>query len=927
MKRALFVLLPLLVLLSTSLHAAGPVLVRDLEPTALDPARTAFLIHLVPLGPHAVFFLQPQGPVTTGPPELWASDGTPAGTLPLDLPFGPNDQLVFLDATASVAFFLDFPPSGWPDTTLWRTDGTREGTFRLTGPLQSEADFLDRMVIHRGVFYFSPCDSAHGCELWRSDGTVAGTRLLKDLVPGPESGRPRILTSAGSTFYFFADSSDGPDLWRSDGTAAGTARVAGFRAGAIPRNAIAADDRLFFTLSVPAGSAARQDLWVTDGTAAGTHAVAPFDGSRKGLSTVIDLLGVLRGSVLLAGQDPKGRVQIWASDGDASHPVTAFPPGFLIARGQLAIVNGRALFPGPGGALWVSRGSLATTRQLGCAQGCPTVGQRSGYPTFFVRNGLAWFGGQDPHGDEPWVTDGTGPGTRRLADVNRFAGSFPRFFPGLTEDTVFFAAFSSENGNELWSSDGTVAGTVRLGGWLLSSSEISPWVVPVGGRAVFLVSDVHGVQIFGTGGTPGDATPLASLARSGGSFPSGIVPFRDGVLFIACVDSRTGVWASDGTSGGTALVHSTPLFCQDEDLLTIRTLGGLGFFPGLQKGEIWWELWRTDDTPAGTFPVHDGGLHDSLSALAPFRGEMLFTTQGSQQGGGLGTTFWSTDGTVAGTRNLFGPVAIRYPSDFHEVGDQLFFQAQGPGFGQELWRTDGKPEGTRALKALGSGQPVPTAGFLPDGKDVLFVFGASPNGQLWRTDGTAAGMKRILPDKAGGPADIQGLVRFGGSFYFVARIGGGGAPALFRSDGTAAGTVPVRTLGLDLYGNVPAPQLTVAGGTLFFTAADAAHGTELWRTDGTTAGTVLVKDVRPGRETSAIGSLTAAGDRLWFTAADGVHGMELWTSDGTRAGTRMVSDLAPGSISSSPRWLTPTAQGLFFSADDGVSGRELWLLP
>src|SRR5262245_62031164 len=90
------------------------------------------------------------------------------------------------------------------------------------------------------------------------------------------------------------------------------------------------------------------------------------------------------------------------------------------------------------------------------------------------------------------------------------------------------------------------------------------------------------------------------------------------------------------------------------------------------------------------------------------------------------------------------------------------------------------------------------------------------------------------------------------------------------------------------------PMVNV-NGTLFFAADDGVNGQELWKSDGTAAGTIMVKDIRPGANGSFPENLTAVGNTLFFAADDGVNGTELWKSDGTAAGTILVKDINPGS--------------------------------
>ena len=75
-------------------------------------------------------------------------------------------------------------------------------------------------------------------------------------------------------------------------------------------------------------------------------------------------------------------------------------------------------------------------------------------------------------------------------------------------------------------------------------------------------------------------------------------------------------------------------------------------------------------------------------------------------------------------------------------------------------------------------------------------------------------------------------------------------------------------------------------GSLFFTADDGTSGRELWKSNGTAAGTVLVKDLKPGADTSSPSGLTNVTGRLFFAADDGTNGIEIWkTSSAALEGT------------------------------------------
>ncbi|HIF90627.1 MAG TPA: hypothetical protein EYQ58_03685, partial [Candidatus Poseidoniales archaeon] len=188
-----------------------------------------------------------------------------------------------------------------------------------------------------------------------------------------------------------------------------------------------------------------------------------------------------------------------------------------------------------------------------------------------------------------------------------------------------------------------------------------------------------------------------------------------------------------------------------------------------------------------------------------------------------------------------------------------------------------------------------------------------------------------------GDGQVRYITKMGNNLYFQAEDTHANGTELWKSDGTASGTIMLKDIcpQVNCDGN-PRPgdtlgynqEMTVIGNTLYFEAsstycASSPCTTELWKTDGTTSGTVMVKAFDQGQ----LKYMTPVGNTLFFQADDSISGRELWKSDGTESGTMMVKDINTeiSDLGSSPYGLTPIGNTLFFTADDGINGQaQLW---
>ena len=755
-------------------------------------------------------------------------------------------------------------------------------------PLPPASGRPHELTAGRDLLFFTADDGFAGFELWATNGTAGNAYRVADICPGSCGSFPRQITAAGKLVYFLArDPAHGEELWRSDGTAAGTFLLADLAPGASQGGLfvtplVAAGSRVFFVATRVVGPAVRQELWTSDGTPRGTARLAEL--------AAMTLLAPVGGHMLFVGFDASHGQELWRSDGT--------PAGTRLLRD---------IARGPTSAL--SAGELNVT--------------------FDVLDGRLYFPAFDEaHGVELWRSDGTAAGTRLVRDIVPGPGSSWPFYLRAVGSRLFFMA-EAASGRRLWRSDGTAQGTRPAGG------PAGTPLFTLGDAVLLLVEDpaASDKELWIAGGA-GGARRLLSLP--GWHQFGGFASLGGEVVFLLSGDELE-IWKTDGTPAGTAPISGIE-GASAFDLVAFR---GFAYFTGSAPGQGD-ELWRSDGTAAGTglfADLHTGDRSSSPLGLLDLNGTLLFTADD----GPHGREVWRSDGTRAGTALVAelvmpNPDPEGFPTSpvlLGRTGDAVLFAADGA-----LWRTAGVPgDPVRLHDGLGVVEPARVAGSL------VFFFSAVQDEtedqwvvSLWRSDATAAGTI-ALAEVARGDADFQHgplapptprfLAVAGNDLYFL-------SDGLWRSDGTPAGTA--RLFDDPCAGGCDSTfELAAVGETLFFGNLAFDLGTqrtrnEVWRSDGTAAGTFPLRAVlevslaEHGARADgfALRSFTAAGERLFFVADDAVHGAELWVSDGTAAGTRMVRDLRPGPAGSSPVWLTAHGAGVFFAADGGPRGQELW---
>jgi len=470
-----------------------PTLLADLTPGP-DGSTVRFF---VPTPNGALFLLYP-GQLGAGTPTLWATDGTPGGTVSIEPPDLELPLAPVLWLTEPYVYFDGIDTStGKPG--LWRTDGTLEGTVQIAEDLSFGT--RAKSLSHGGLLVFlagAPAAEPEDVdlELWASDGTAAGTVRLRDYLQPPLGVFGSFVEYAGAIYYLDDDPAlTALALWRTDGTPGGTGLVK-----VLPD----ASFQLLWSTSSGLYLQARRAtdgalaLWASDGTGAGTHLVLTL-GPQSSLVTPAQFLGELGAWTFWAFSTPSIAPAIWVSDGTAG----GTRPILEVAEDDF---------------------------------GAPRVD-----PFIVPFAGRAYLAADDGNtGREVWRTDGTPEGTEIAIETEPGPASSLVSFRGLA-GKLYLALQDPDLGLEPRISDGTAAGTHLLGDLCPGPCSSDPLrFSPAGNETAFLARDPDGrYQVWVTDLTADGTMPLTDFA--GGVSAGGSQPLAVGNFFV--------FQANDGVTG------------------------------------------------------------------------------------------------------------------------------------------------------------------------------------------------------------------------------------------------------------------------------------------------------------------------------------------------------------------------------------------
>ena len=819
--------------------------------------------------------------------------------------------------------------AGTSQQHLYVQGGDGNGTFSIDADGQSVTKVLPFETYNETNHYYGSAarnaiaglgtialfgynDLLHGDELWRSDGTKQGTYLLKDLIKGPASAHPESFAAWRGTVYFTTPplrnqrnlpnpndpaNFDPPQLWRSDGTPTGTELVTSL-------------DTLVWFPDSQVGDWGRP------------VALQPGPNSLYFITVAFEGIYIFEYILWRSDGTAQGTVQMKHPNGDTPLHAT----NFLQSIGELTFFadNQNQMFSED--YQWL-RGKLWRTD--GSQQGSVQLSEQLAFPTMTILDGRAYFvlhtenefilarTNEDATSVETVGVIRPASSNWEIVDINLEANG-TSVFVRISGDSS-----SQASPNELWrysSVEQSISKVIDISSWNYSSVVNDDFLYFVNGP-------LNNTELWRSDGTTVGTAPFIDLNPNGSSDPRPIQLFGDAMWFTAYDGSSEKLFRSDGTAVGTKAVLNGPaLGSLPQQFVSLKsgstlfrrefgvyqegsgdyyTTGGTSLTTSLlesPQGKITCSNYRPENGTAA--PCDSTPLPIGNGALILSPGTLWFTDGSNTENGTrvVKTDLWPDFSLANSSLNkkalslLNQTTALFFTLERHPDWDQW----ENRIYIRKLWRTNGSPAGTKLVKSLSFADQfesvnIATAEGLTAHRGLAyFVANDGVHGnELWRTNGSVDGTYMVKDGVAGATgASIQNITAARQWTYFTYSDQTG--VHLARTHGSANDTVRIATFPSDAG---VAGKFVAINDDVFFTL-----GRDLYRSNGQPGnlrrlGRFAYSSL-PGHSGSEIASvstdwptaMTVHRNQLYFVAPASIDGpLRVWRADGKKAKAEIVT--------------------------------------
>ncbi|WP_415325495.1 T9SS type A sorting domain-containing protein [Chryseobacterium sp. MMS23-Vi53] len=753
--------------------------------------------------------------------QIWETDGTPAGTVKKQ-DINSNYSIDEFVVAGNKIFY-------YQNNALWSFDTASNNssllkTFEYSGNV--------KLYSYNNQVILAANDGISGKEIWKSDGTVAGTALIKDIAPNNGnsiSNDFKIVTLNNGKFYFMANTATGYMLYESDGTSAGTNPLMPMQNTPQLEGASGGNYFVFIGFSATNGGS---EPWISDGTVAGTKLlkdIYPGTTSSMGLNQKFLKLGNKIYFDSSSNGNPGYGNYIWETDGTEAGTVLFNTPINNVLYGKSS--DGQYLIltkPNEWSRFWITNGNSAQTFEMS-ALGMTAA---NGVVDFNSKVYLA--GTTAKHGMELYTLDPITQVATLASDISKYESSSPHSYELLNDNLIFIAA-DREFNNQFYKRDKNTQQITRLSNFTSGSSSVGMFTnfndtfFKVGNFLYTKNSTPNPMSGF----YRTDGTSANSIGISTGNTVlydnTFFANLNDNTLLFSGYNNVIGteLWKIDNNSNTFSLVKDISTDSMGSMYNTdskITVLNGYAYFVAKENGKL--AIWKSDGTEANTTKAvqvnFQDGTDGDIKVLGNFNNKLLFTSRKEGSSNYGQTELYASNGDQASTV-LLKSHNVSFSSanidrDTEILNNKLFYFASD--YPSGIYSTDGTVAGTTEVFTNGN--------FYGDiklkkcGSQIFFTHNNST--ELWKTDGTTSGTMSLGANFQG----IKDMVCTNNYLYFL----NGDSQKVWRSNGVSGGTVPLDIFITNddnqLLTNENILKLATDNEKLFLTIYTKEHGNELY---------------------------------------------------------------------------------------------------